>query len=228
MTNFTPIVNWENVFKQETSFKNAKPFKFGFVEGIFQPNFYNKLYDTYPSLDKFNDGSDWSKSQLSLRWGNSDTTPMHIVDEGDDLTLSEEWNTLKRYTESEEFLGNLRKFSGVPVNKVKQITFIAYRSGGFQLPHIHNVGPSSLVLMFYFSKGWKQGDPGGTYISADVNESAIIFEPYDHDNSMALFHDGPNAAHGTRRISKDVERRAFQITLEEWSPEEGWSGGNPP
>ena len=45
---------------------------------------------------------------------------------------------------------------------------------------------------------------------------------------MALFHDGPNAAHGTRYVSKDVERRAFQITLEEWSPEKGWSGGNPP
>ena len=228
MINFPQIINWENVFKQEASFKNAKPFKFGFIEGIFQPDFYNKLYETYPSLDRFKDGSDWSKSQLILRCGNSDTTPMHIVDEGDDLTLSEEWNTLKRYAESEEFLGNFRKFSGLPVNKVKHFVFVAYRRGGFQLPHIHNVGPSTLVLMFYFSKGWKQGDPGGTYISTDLDESSIIFEPYNLDNSMALFHDGPNAAHGMRMLNKDVERRAIQITLEQWSPEKGWSGGNPP
>ncbi len=163
---------------------------------------------------------------MALSWG--DTKPNEVVVEGDDNTLSEEWNTLKRYSESQEFIENFRNFSGISVSKVRQFHFLSYKKGGFQLPHIHNVSPSTLVMMFYFSKGWKQGEPGGTFISTDVDESTIIFEPYDLDNSMALFHDGPNAAHGTRYISKDVERRALQITLEGWSPEKGWASGNLP
>ena len=79
--------------------------------------------------------------------------------------------------------------------------------------------------MIYFSKNWKNGDPGGTYISAEDDESSIIFEPYNLDNSVAIFHDGPNAMHGARYIKKDVERHALQITLEQYDEKLGWSGG---
>ena len=44
------------------------------------------------------------------------------------------------------------------------------------------------------------------------------------DNSIALFHDGPNAAHGARKISKDVERKAIQLTYEPYSTTDGWYG----
>mgnify|MGYP001358818773 CR=1 FL=1 len=71
-------------------------------------------------------------------------------------------------------------------------------------------------MMFYFSKGWKEGEAGGTYMASDTDESKIIFEPYDLDNSMAMFHDGPLAVHGTRMITNNLERRALQITLEEF------------
>ena len=40
---------------------------------------------------------------------------------------------------------------------------------------------------------------------------------------MAIFHDGPNAAHGVRQIRKDVVRQGLQIVLEEFSDEKGWS-----
>jgi len=223
MENFSNMINWDNVFKQSENFQNNMPFRFGFIEEIFQHDFYKKLYDTFPSLDKFEDGSDWSKSQLLLRWGN--TKPKQIVVEGDDPTMSYEWNKFKRFAKSEEFIENFRKFSGIPVNRLQQFHFLSYREGGFQLPHIHNVGPSTLVMMFYFSEGWEEGQSGGTYMATDVDESTIIFEPYNLDNSMALFHDGPKSAHGIRMITKDVERRALQITLEEWSKENGWSGG---
>ena len=103
---------------------------------------------------------------------------------------------------------------------------MAYRNGGFQLPHVHNVGPSTVVIIFYFSKGWEKGDPGGTYIASDLDESDIIFEPYNLDNSMVIFQDSPKAIHGIRYITKDVERRAIQITLEEYNDETGWTGGN--
>jgi len=224
MENFSNMINWDNVFKQSENFQNNMPFRFGFIEEIFQHDFYKKLYDTFPSLDKFEDGSDWSKSQLVFRWGN--TKPKQIVVEGDDPTMSYEWNKFKRFAESEEFIENFRKFSGISVNRLQQFHFISYRQGGFQLPHIHNVGPSTLVMMFYFSEGWEEGQSGGTYMATDVDESTIIFEPYNLDNSMALFHDGPKSAHGIRVITKDVERRALQITLEEWSKENGWSGGH--
>ena len=107
---------------------------------------------------------------------------------------------------------------------MKFFRFIAYRNGGFQLPHIHNVGPTTLVLMFYFSKGWKEGEAGGTYMASEADESKIIFEPYALDNSLAIFHDGPKTAHGTRMITNNLERKALQITLEGWSKEERWSG----
>ena len=101
---------------------------------------------------------------------------------------------------------------------------MSYTKGGFQEPHIHNIGPSTLIIMVYLSKNWVKGSPGGTYMASDVDESSIIFEPYNLDNSVAVFQDGPKAAHGIRLITKDVERRALQITLEGYSTDKGWTG----
>ena len=221
MEDFSGIINWKNLLSKSDDFQNNKPFKFGFIENIFETAFYNKLYESYPSLDTFKDGSDLSKSQLLRRWGN--TPPKKYVDPGNDSNMSEEWNKLKRYAESNEFIENFRKFSGTRVNKLQSFHFIGYTQGGFQLPHIHNAGPNTLVLMLYFSKGWKKGQAGGTYMASEEDESKIIFEPYNLDNSLALFQDSPKAAHGSRVISENVERRALQITLEEWSEKDGWS-----
>jgi len=219
--NNVEIVNWENVFKKSSDFQNNKPFKFGFIEEFFDREFYEKLYQTYPNVDEFLDGSGMTKAQLIRWWG--DHNENDIVKDVDDPTLSKEWNELYHYCHSKEFVEKIKKFTGIPVTKVKHFSFVAYRKGGFQLPHIHNVGPSTVVMMVYFSKNWKKGDPGGTYIASEADESKIIFEPYNLDNSVALFHDGPKAAHGTRYITKDVERRAIQIYLEEYTPEKGWS-----
>ena len=95
--------------------------------------------------------------------------------------------------------------------------------GGFQLPHIHNIGPSTLVIMLYFSKGWEKGDPGGTYMATEEDESSIIFEPYNLDNTAIVFQDGPHAGHGVRPILEGSERHAIQIYLEGYSTETGWS-----
>ena len=219
-------MNWENLFSQKEFFMSRKPFKYAFTQNIFENDFYEKLYNTYPKLDDtWTDGSNFSKSQLIKYWGGAKKD--EDVPAGPDSTCGEEWNEFKAYAESEEFLSNFRKFSGTTVNKLKGFTFVAYRKGGFQLPHIHNVGSNTLILMFYFSKGWEEGDPGGTYMASEEDESKIIFEPYDLDNSMALFHDSPKSAHGVRLITKDVERKAIQIYLQEFSQETGWSGIDP-
>lgn len=225
MSNSEKMINWDVVLKKSHEFQNQKPFKFAFVEEFFVREFYEKLYETYPEIDdNWIESSDHSKYQLSRFWGQN-TKASQIVENVPDDSWSKEWNMFKEYAHSEEFIENFRKFSGVNVNKLKHFHTIRLSKGGFQLPHIHNVGPSTLILMIYFSKNWINGDPGGTYMSTDEDESNIIFEPYNLDNSVALFHDGPNAAHGTRYITKDVDRRALQITLEGYSEKTGWTGG---
>lgn len=223
MGEFSDIINWNNILNKSQDFKTKKPFKFTFVEEFFNRDFYEKLFKSYPSLstNDWNEASTPSKSQLTMYWGGAES--FEPVKSGEDLSFSSEWNIFKKYAESEEFIENIRKFSGVDVNKLKHFGFTAYKKGGFQLPHIHNAGPTTLILMLYFSKNWQKGDPGGTYLTPEEDEASIVFEPYNLDNSMAIFHDGPNSGHGVRYITKDVERRAVQIYFENYSEESGWS-----
>ena len=95
---------------------------------------------------------------------------------------------------------------------------------GFQLPHIHNVSDKTIIVFLYLTKNWEDGDPGGTYLSDGTDESKILFEPYNLDNSALIVLDGPEAAHGVRKIIKDVERRAIQLTYEPYSSVNGWYG----
>ena len=94
--------------------------------------------------------------------------------------------------------------------------------GGYQLPHIHDVGPSTLILIIYFNKNWPDGESGGTYISKD-DGAEIIFEPYNLENSCIIFQDGPHAEHGVRYLNRDTERKGIQITIEGFSTKDGWS-----
>lgn len=226
MEDFSRIINWDNLFKKAKDFQNAKPFRFAFIEEFFDRDFYEKLYKTYPKIDDtWHHVSSYDKNHFSKRWKKTDVT--QIVEDGDDPERSEEWNKLKRYCYTKEFVENFTKFSAITVNRLKHFHYIAMKKGGFQLPHIHNVGPNTLIIMAYFSKDWQKGDPGGTYVASKEDESSILFEPYNLDNTMVIFHDSPYSVHGARYMTKDAERRALQITLEYYSPKTGWSGGDP-
>ena len=223
MEDFSNIINWDSVDNQSNSFKNLTPFRFAFIEDFFEREFYEKLFEAYPKIDEtWEITNHTTKTQLIKYWNG--IGPNEVVGYEDDPQYGEEWNKFKRYVQSEEFVEKIRKFSGVPVNKLKFFQFMSYTKGGFQEPHIHNVGPSTLIFMVYLSKNWVKGSPGGTYMASDVDESSIIFEPYNLDNSVAVFQDGPKAAHGIRLITKDVERRALQITFEGHSTDKGWTG----
>ena len=225
MEDFSNIVNWGSVSNQSSSFKNQTPFPFAFIEEFFERDFYEKLYETYPKIDEtWTLAHTATKTQHTKYWNG--IGPNDVVGCEDDPQYSEEWNKFKSYAQSEEFVEKIRKFSGVPINKLKFFHFMSYTKGGFQEPHFHNVGPSTLVFMVYLSKNWKKGDPGGTYMASDVDESSIIFEPYNLDNSAAVFLDGPKSAHGVRLITKDIERRALQMTFEGYSTDKGWTGTN--
>ena len=224
MTENLNIINWENVFAHSKTFQEQKPAKWVFIEEFFVRDFYEKLYETYPKKDdSWFTESTVSKSNHRKWWGVDRS--IHIATNVEDPTFSESWNKFHRYLFSDELISNFRKFSGIPV-KLKQFSLMLLTRGGYQLPHIHNVGPSTVVLMFFFSKNWKKGDPGGTYITPDDTESNMIFEPSNLDNTAIIFQDGPHAGHGVRQITKDVERRAVQIYLEKYSSETGWSEYN--
>ena len=38
---------------------------------------------------------------------------------------------------------------------------MSYSKGGFQEPHIHNVGPSTLIIMIYLSKKFLKSESKG-------------------------------------------------------------------
>ena len=117
---------------------------------------------------------------------------------------------------------NFSKFIGVPGLKTKHFTFANLKRGGFQYTHAHNISPSTLTMFFYFVKNWKQGDPGCTYFASGEEDSDILVEPYNLDNTMTLFRDADNAYHGVRYIEKDIERRSVCVIMERYDEEKGW------
>ena len=64
MSEFSNIVNWDNLQKKSNEFQQNKPFRFGFVEEFFKRKFYEKLYLDFPILDNsWSINSDMSKFQ---------------------------------------------------------------------------------------------------------------------------------------------------------------------
>ena len=215
------IINWDNVFVNSETFKNNKPFPFGFVENIFESDFYNMLYETYPKVD-----SNWyrptgfGRSATKRGFGN------HFAAKGDkfpldqeDKKLSKAWNEFFHYLHTDEFMNNISKYTGIKLTKLCHFVFIYNQKGDFNMPHTHheNLDPKDYVykvtILAYFAKGWKRGQPGGTYISSEEDESTIVFEPYNLDNTWICFAEAPNSFHGSRYQTHDTSRSSIQFTL---------------
>ena len=216
------IVNWQNASSQSLNFKNCSPTKWAFIKEFLDRGFYEELYKTFPKFD-----DTWiledSYDKIGYRkFWKKDDERNHIQEY--DSRYSESWNKFLKYAWSEEFIKKLVEVTGVEVTGLRHFCFMYAKKDGFQSPHIHNVSDKTLIVFIYFSKNWEEGDPGGTYLSDGRDESKILFEPYDLDNTSLFVLDGPNAAHGVRRITKDVERRAIQLTYEPFSTTDGWYG----
>lgn len=214
MEDFSDIINWENLYKNSETFKKNKPVKFAFIEEFFKRDFYEKLYETYPKFDKtWYVNNQPASSNKGKRFNNEFYVDPKIHQE-DDKTLSNEWNKLKQYIISDEFTKNVKKFCGISLKGVKYFSFIALHKGDFLLPHIDGDKTVKLNILFYFNKNWPKGDPGGTYISKKDDESSIIFEPYNLDNTALCFPPSTSKSwHGTRYITKDVRRQAMAIAF---------------
>ena len=216
------VVNWQNAYEQSSNFKNQNSTKWAFVEEFLDRNFYEELYKTYPKFDNTWREED-SYDRLAYRKFWKKDKEESVITEHDSR-YSESWNKFLKYAWSEEFIKKLVEVTGVEVTGLRHFCFMYAKKDNFQSPHIHNVSDKTLIVFIYFSKNWKKGDPGGTYLSDGRNESKILFEPSNLDNTSLFVLDGPDAAHGMRKITKDVERKGIQLTYEPYSETDGWYG----
>ena len=216
------IINWENVFRNSNTFKNNKPFHFGFIEEFLTRNIYDELYKTYPTLND----KKWISVTSSLdrsakrRWfGDANPHSDKCSIDTQDTSLSESWNDFFHYLHSEEFIEKMSEFSGIKLKGFRHFAFMANEKGSFNMPHTHHPTEKkedyayNITLLIYFAKGWKKGDPGGTYLSSEEDESSIIFEPYNLDNTCVIFGETPHSYHGSRYMTKDAKRQSIQFTL---------------
>ena len=231
-------VNWQNAYDQSSNFKNSGPTKWAFVKEFLDRDFYEELYKTFPKFDNtwYLTDSAGSKTDEKLAYRKfwkreqgryyGDGTPIdeHNLVQEYDSRYSESWNKFLNHAWSEEFVKKLVEVTGVEVSGLRHFCFMYAKKDCFQSPHIHNVSDKTLIVFLYFSKNWEEGDPGGTFLSDGLDESKILFEPNDLDNTALFVLDGPEAAHGMRKIIKDVERRAIQLTYEPFSTTNGWYG----
>ena len=216
------IINWENVFRNSDTFQNNKPFNFGFIEEFLTRNIYDELYKTYPTLND----KKWISVTSSLdrsakrRWfGDADPHSEQASVMQEDTNLSASWNDFFKYIHSEEFIENMSKYTGSKLKGFKHFSFMVNEKGSFNMPHTHHPTEKkedyayNITLLIYFAKGWKKGDPGGTYLASEEDESSIIFEPYNLDNTCVIFGETPHSYHGSRYMTQDAIRRSVQFTL---------------
>ena len=216
------VVNWQNAYEQSSNFKNQNSTKWAFVEEFLDRNFYEELYKTYPKFDNTWREED-SYDRLAYRKFWKKDKEESVITEHDSR-YSESWNKFLNHAWSKEFIKKLADVTGVEVTNLRHFCFMYAKKDCFQSTHIHNVSDKTLIVFVYFSKNWEEDDPGGTYLSDGIDESKILFEPNDLDNTALFVLDGPAAAHGMRKITKDVERRAIQLTYEPFSTTDGWYG----
>ena len=226
------VVNWQNAYDKSSNFKSSGPPKWAFVKEFLNRDFYEELYNTFPKFDDtWNVTDNEEKFAYRKFWKTdegryyTDGTPReHDLILEYDSRYSEPWNKFLKHAWSEEFTKKLAEVTGVEVTGLRHFCFMYANKNCFQKTHIHNVSDKTLIVFLYFSKNWEEGDPGGTYLSNEANGSKILFEPCELDNTALFVLDGPEAAHGMRKIVKDAERKAIQLTYEPFSTTEGWYG----
>ena len=226
------VVNWQNAYDKSSNFKSSGPPKWAFVKEFLNRDFYEELYNTIPKFDDtWNVTDNEEKFAYRKFWKTdegryyTDGTPReHNLIQEYDSRYSEPWNKFLKHAWSEEFTKKLAEVTGVEVTGLRHFCFMYANKNCFQKTHNHNVSDKTLIVFLYFSKNWEEGDPGGTYLSNEANGSKILFEPCELDNTALFVLDGPEAAHGMRKIVKDAERKAIQLTYEPFSTTEGWYG----
>ena len=237
----TDMMNWKNLDNQVSNFKDKNPTKWAFIEELLDREFYEKLYETYPKFDdtwEVQEIGEYGRLSYRKFWKRDEgryfsdgSLREHVLIQEEDSRYSKPWNDFMKILWSDKFKKKLTEMTGFEQLNLKHMNFMYARKDGFQNTHIHNASDKTLIVFVYFSKDWKQGDPGGTFLSDGIDfdakgekegSSKIIFEPCNLDNTSLIVLDGPYAAHGMRKITKDVERRGIQVTYEPFNTEDGW------
>ena len=215
--NENEIFDWQKILTKSNEFQNSKPFPYGFVKNVLNEEMYEKLCEGFPTEDeKWHHVKDWSRSSVK-RYFDPKQESAHAVDK-ENTSLSKEWNDFHHYLFSDECIKKFSEYTGLSLSGLRQFAFINNHKGHFNMPHIHfgesQSGDQSYQVTFlmYFTKGWNN-EVGGTYVSENEDESSIIFEPKDLDNSMIGFAETPVSWHGSRYITKNAIRHSIQFTF---------------
>ena len=140
------VVNWENVFKYSNDFQNNNP-KWAFIKNLFDAEFYDGLYKTYPKIDSSWQMRDsFDKAGYMRKWKFQEPLEdgTEIVLNSKDNTLSKYWNDLFAYTWTEEFIQNMRKFSNV----VKIVTVAKNVSDASRLLSLYSIKSKNKTVAF--------------------------------------------------------------------------------
>lgn len=216
MSDYSSIFDWNRILGP-SSIKNDVPFPYGFITKSISDDFYEKLASTYPTVDeKWYVPEDMSRSAEKRLFGNDERKCSF---DHEDLSLDSVWNIFRHYLFTHEFFEKMSELTGIKLTKLRHFVFIYNKKGSFNMPHAHHKDVPKedyeykVTVLIYFAKNWKKGDSGGTYVCENDDESSIIFEPDDLDNSMIWFAETPVSWHGSKYISKDVTRPSIQFTL---------------
>ena len=211
------ILNWDFIKTKSKEFTTNKPFPYGFVKSPIKHELYEELLSTFPTVDeKWYSADDYTRSSVKRQFGKCEAN--NIIDDDDD-SLSKSWNKLFHYINSKECAEKMSEYTGLTVTKLRSFNFVLNRKGDFNLPHSHHVGVKpedyeyKFTTLIYFAKDWPIGAPGGTYISEGEDESTIVFEPTDLDNSWICFAETPNSWHGSRYMTHEASRPSIQFTM---------------
>ena len=106
----TKIFDWNNVLSYSGEFQTNPYFSFSYMENIFDKNFYEELFTTFPKLDdSWLRIEDPDKSTYRKFWFDAKSQEIDRV--GNDPNFSNAFNTLHEYCHSNDFMENFSKFS---------------------------------------------------------------------------------------------------------------------
>jgi hypothetical protein len=210
------ILNWKNILKKAHEFQNSKPFPYGYIENIINEEMYDKLCQTFPVENEiWHQVTDWSRSSIKRYFGDEQKNSLAL--DVENKSLSEEWNKLHHYLFSNECITKFSEYTGLKLSGLRQFAFINNHKGHYNMPHYHFEDSQKgdehyqVTFLIYLTKGWIN-DVGGTYVCKNEDETSIIFEPKNLDNSMMGFAETPISWHGSKYITRDAIRHSIQFT----------------
>ena len=215
----TSVVNIESLEKIPSNEKRAPAgFRYGFIENLFDEEFYKKLVATFPDIKKFKLISKMSGGgHKRFYLGPEYTINRHGVCGCDLNDVSTEWKKVFRICASPKFINFLSEKTGVKCNSLCNFGFTYGNEGCHQECHIDgavraddpNETKATLALLLYFHPD--RSTIGGTCIY-DIDRKTIVAQAGHLHNSSFYFEQHAEAWHGFPEMPSGKERFLVSLT----------------